>query len=337
MLSSVSRKFLVALILLVFTTGTQAISLKPDAPERYEVKQGDSLWSIAAQYLEDPWMWLQLWQENQQIEDPHRLYPGDIIYLLADEPTLRLKPRLRILTLQEPIPFLPLNRVESHLNRDLLVERHTFEDSLYISRIQEGRSLGSKGNRIEVLGDLNTDMQHFGIYRDIEEVRDPINRRKVLGHLARSVGSARLVRDEEGYAITMEITDSFQEIRVGDRLLPFEESPFGEGFNPRPPEKPVTGMIVRALEPDRTQIGLYQPVMLNLGERDLKPGDLLEVLEPGKQRRDSNGTRVFLGENSRGTVMVYRAFENASFALVLNANQPIKPQDNFRKAPDPRR
>ncbi|SFC41980.1 LysM domain-containing protein [Marinospirillum celere] len=333
MLTGVVRKFLAALILLVISTGVQAISLKPDAPERYEVKQGDSLWSIAGQYLDDPWMWVQLWQENSQIEDPHRLYPGDVIYLLSDEKSLRLKPRLRVLTLQEPVPFLPMSQVESYLNRDILVDRREFEDSLYIARIEEGRSLGSTGNRIEVLGDLETDMRHFGIYRDIEEVRDPINRRRVLGHLARAVGSARLIRDEEGYTISMEITENFEEVRVGDRLMPFKESPFGEGFNPKPPENAVTGLVVRALKQGVTQIGNYQPVILNQGSGELKPGDLLQILEKGKQRREADGSRVFLGENPRGTAMVYRVFDEASFALIMNSNQPIKPEDNFRKAP----
>ena len=337
MLTRLKRILLPALLLLVFSASLQAVSLKPDAPERYEVKRGDSLWSIAAQYLEDPWMWPQLWMANPQVKNPHLLYPGDIIHLLPGENFLRLKPRLRIMTLQEPIPFMPVDQVKPYLNRDLMVDRHEFEDSLYIVRIEEGRTLGGRGHRIDVLGDLQPNTRHYGIYRNIEEVRDPLTRR-VLGHMARAVGNARLVRDEEGYAAILEITDSFEEIRVGDRLLPFGPSPFGEGFNPAPPKEPVTGLVVRSLKPGQTRVGLFQPLLLNRGEGDLKPGDLLEVLEPGKQRRDDpRGPLIFAGENPRGMVMVYRVFENTSFALVMNANQPIQAEDTFRRAPDPRR
>lgn len=333
MLTGRVRKFLLALFLLIFSAGLQAISLKPDAPERYEVKRGDSLWSIAAQYLDDPWMWPQLWQANTQVKDPHELYPGDIIYLLEGENFLRLKPRLRIMALQDPIPFMPLDQVEAYLNRDIMVDRREFEDSLYIVRIEEGRSLGSRGNKLEVLGDLTPDVTRYGIYRDIEEIRDPQTRR-VLGHMARAVGSARLIRDEEGYAATLEITENHEEIRVGDRLMPFGASPFGDGFNPGPPSEPVSGLVVRSLKPGQTRIGQYQPVMLNLGRQELKPGDLLQVLEPGKRRRDPrNGENVFAGENPRGLVMVYRVFDKTSFALVMNSNQPLHPEDVFRKAP----
>ncbi|WP_404414842.1 LysM peptidoglycan-binding domain-containing protein [Marinospirillum sp.] len=334
MLTGRVRQFLLALFLLIFSVSLHAVSLKPDAPERYEVKRGDSLWSIAAQYLQDPWMWPQLWQANSQVEDPHKLYPGDVIYLLEGENFLRLEPRLRIMTLQAPIPFMPLEKVEAYLNRDIMVDRPEFEDSLYISRIEGGRSLGSQGNQLEVLGDLTPDVKRYGIYRDIEEIRDPLTRR-VLGHMARAVGAARLIRDEEGYAATLEITDNYEEIRVGDRLMPFGSSPFDDGFNPAPPKEPVTGLVVRSLEPGQTRIGQYQPVMLNQGHEELKPGDLLQVLEPGKRRRDPrNGEVIFAGENPRGLVMVYRVFDKTSFGLVMNSNQPLYPEDTFRRAPD---
>ncbi|WP_114417107.1 LysM peptidoglycan-binding domain-containing protein [Marinospirillum perlucidum] len=335
MLTGVVRNLLVSLVLLAFSATAQTLSLKPDAPERYEVKRGDSLWSIASQYLDDPWMWPQLWQANPQVNNPHLLYPGDIIQLLEGENFLRLQPRLRIMTLQDPIPMMPLNRVEAFLNRDIMVDRNEFEDSLYIQTIEEGRTLGSQGDLIKTLGDLSPNVSHYGIYRNLEEIRDPISRR-LLGHLARSVGSARLVRDGEGYEATMEITATHAEIRVGDRLMPFTASPFGAGFDPAPPQEPVSGLVIRSLEPNQTRIGQYQPLLLNQGRNQLRPGHLLQVMEPGKQRREPyEGYNIFAAENPRGTVMVYRVFENTSLALVMNSNQPIYPEDTFRQAPEP--
>ena len=330
------KRILLPALLLIFSASLQAVSLKPDAPERYEVKQGDSLWSIAEQYLQDPWMWPQLWQANPRVENPHLLYPGDILHLLPGEDFLRLKPRLRILALQEPIPFMPLERIESHLRQDLMVDRLEFEDSLYIVRIQEGRTLGGRGHQIDVLGNLASSTRDYGIYRDIREIRDPLTRR-ILGYKAESVGRARLVRDEAGYAALLEITENFQEIRVGDRLLPLAPSPFGQGFQPAPARAGVTGMVVGSLLPEQQLVGQYQAVLLNQGEGQLQPGDLLEVLEPGRQRRDNpRGPLIFAGENLRGLVMVYRVFENTSFALVMTSNQPIQAEDRFRPAANPR-
>lgn len=49
------------------------------APETYEVVPGDTLWDISEKELKSPWYWPKVWSLNPQIQNPHRIYPGDKI------------------------------------------------------------------------------------------------------------------------------------------------------------------------------------------------------------------------------------------------------------------
>src|SRR5438045_6485750 len=93
-------------------------ALKPGAPKHYTVKRGDTLWGIATMYLRDPWLWPEVWYVNPQVENPHLIYPGDVLALaygadgkaqirLERGGAARLNPRRRSSHLDGPIPTLP--------------------------------------------------------------------------------------------------------------------------------------------------------------------------------------------------------------------------------------
>ena len=58
----------------------------PVTTENFEVhvvEEGDTLWDIAGRYLNNSFLWPQLWESNEHIINPHWIYPQDQILIQA--------------------------------------------------------------------------------------------------------------------------------------------------------------------------------------------------------------------------------------------------------------
>ena len=72
--SSIAVRWLAATAML-FTSmanGAQSCVILDAAPDSHTVQSGDTLWDIAARFLQKPWCWRELWSANRkQIANPH--------------------------------------------------------------------------------------------------------------------------------------------------------------------------------------------------------------------------------------------------------------------------
>ena len=64
-----------------------------DAPRTHTVKKGDNLWDLAQTYLGDAFLWPEIYRLNtDKIEDPHWIYPGEMLKLPASSATVARAP-----------------------------------------------------------------------------------------------------------------------------------------------------------------------------------------------------------------------------------------------------
>ena len=65
------------------SSAEQAAGIAPSGQKGYlhKVEKGDTLWDITAHYLGTPWTWPSIWKENDGINNPHLIYPGDLIWI----------------------------------------------------------------------------------------------------------------------------------------------------------------------------------------------------------------------------------------------------------------
>ncbi|MDE2054181.1 MAG: LysM peptidoglycan-binding domain-containing protein, partial [Xanthomonadaceae bacterium] len=95
-------------LLITFAAYAAGAQLRADHPHTYVVKKGDTLWGISARFLQKPWLWPEIWDVNQQVYNPHRIYPGDVLDL--DVNGLHVAKRAAVEA--NPIPTVPLSAIE---------------------------------------------------------------------------------------------------------------------------------------------------------------------------------------------------------------------------------
>ncbi len=140
-------------------------ALRPDHPETYVVRHGDTLWDISARFLRSPWLWPEIWQANPQIDNPHLIYPGDVISLvyidgrphLVVEPSgeSKLGPEVRRESLDEAVKPVPLADIRQFLERPRLLTKEEIDQAPYIVGLESDRIIGATGELAYVrnLGD----------------------------------------------------------------------------------------------------------------------------------------------------------------------------------------
>ncbi|MBU0567140.1 LysM peptidoglycan-binding domain-containing protein, partial [bacterium] len=46
-----------------------------------KVREGDTLWDLAQEYLKDPYRWREIWKDNPGVSNPNLIYPGNTLYI----------------------------------------------------------------------------------------------------------------------------------------------------------------------------------------------------------------------------------------------------------------
>lgn len=317
----------------------QEPQLRSDSPETYTVRKGDTLWDISNTFLQNPWMWPEIWHVNTQISNPHLIYPGDVIKLIyrggkprltveRSERVYRLSPETRVIEEEDAIPAIPLSDINSFLSRSRIVGIGELEQAPHVVAGQDRRLIVGAGDRLYARGDFTEGLSVFGVYRRGDVYRDP-DTGEMLGIQALDIGTAKL-QSIDGEIATMAITRTTEEIRIGDRFLAQEERAIDSSFTPSPGD--VDGIIL-AVEGGLSQVGRLDVVVLNRGAREgVQAGNVLAVYKRGGEFRDRiKKDMVRLPDERAGLLMIFRTFEKVSLGLVLEAERPLAVNDLIRK------
>jgi hypothetical protein len=340
----------------MIATGSQ-IPLTTDAPAEYTVRTGDTLWDISKVFLREPWYWPEIWYVNSQIENPHLIYPGDMLKLSyvdgkprlslaqrsgsgpqAGGSTSKLKPQVRREALSRAVTSVPYEVIAGFAGRPTLLEKSQVKNAPYVVALRDGHLIGGAGNEIYASGlkDAAAETRYSIIHVD-GEMRDPENN-DLLGYAGTYVGSGPITNP--GKTAKLVLTETAQEALQGDKLFP-ESTEVNADFVPHAPEADIDATIIGVRS--MSIMGKYQVIALNRGAKaGLEPGHVLGIQKRGDVVRDKysrggldagqslvgRGKKVQLPDERIGVAMIYKTFDRMSYALIMESSQVVHEGDS---------
>ena len=317
------------------------VDFKASAPKQYTVVPGDTLWDLSNRFLVQPWYWPEIWYLNPQINNPHLIYPGDVIsifyvggkpYLtVADGPRVtKLSPNVRGEDIDAQTYGIPIPAIQQFIIRPRVVSEETLDNAAYIlSSIEERLAFGT-GDRVYVRGFDGEPQGQYTIFRKGEALHDP-KTEELLGFEAILVGDGEIIRADD--PATFDLTLTKREALRGDRLLPVDFGEIDTEFVPHTPPENTHGHVISLFDAI-SQVGTFQVITLSLGERDgIEKGHVLDINQAGRVVADpfekpGSLVDVELPEESAGRAMVFRTFEKVSYALIMETSRSIQLGDS---------
>lgn len=328
------------------------IPLTANAPDEYVVKPGDTLWDISKVYLRDPWYWPEIWYVNPQVQNPHLIYPGDVLKLVyidgqprltlaeraeGSDGTKRLSPQVRREPSSRAITAIPHDVIAGFAGRPVLLDKDQVNKAPYVVAMRDGHVIGGAGNEIYARGIQNAQPEErYSIIHVEGELVDP-DTRKLLGYTGVYVGSGPVM--VSGDPAKLMLTETAREALQGDKLFP-ESIDVNLDFVPHAPEKQIDATVIAVK--DMTVMGQYHVVALNRGSNaGLEAGHVVAIeraggvvldkfSKGGLSARSSNlkrGKAVQLPAERAGIAMIYKTYDRMSFALIMEATHEIREGD----------
>jgi LysM repeat protein len=324
--------------------------LMPNAPKSYTVQRGDTLWGISAMYLRDPWLWPEIWHVNPRIENPHLIYPGDVLTLayaadgspqvtVARGNVVRVQPLVRGTPIDGPIATIPYEAIRAFLGRPTVLSKDELRDAPCVVGFRDQHIVDGTGHEIYIKGLKGKGPGRYSVVRVGQPLEDP-ETGKVLGYMGTFAALARVnetAKISKGY-----LSESAREAVIGDLVFMEEPQNAAADIVPRAPPDGIDGQIVAVVD-GVSLIGQYQVVAINRGEKHgLATGHVLAIDQKGEVVNDrlcnryqnfwcrGRGDNVRLPSERAGTLLVFKTYDRMSFGLVVDATAPLRVADYVR-------
>lgn len=335
-ISHIKARFVRALLIAIagsFFLGSLS-QAQSDETVRHTIVKGDTLWDLSKTYLENPWLWPELWEQNTHVENPDLIFPGDVLLISSNSirlirskqlSTNKLSPQIRS-SPSHAITTIDPNVIMPFLTQSIIVEPEELENLAYVLEGVDGRIILGKYSRFYATGLKESDATEYLLFAKGRIIQDKVTG-TVFGTEGVHLGMARMIR-HEGEISELEIIRANQDIHPGEYLMPIDKPSELPHYFPRRPDLAVDTRII-SIPKGVHEAGRRDVVIISGGRLDgLDDGHVLEVFSFRGQIRDpKTGKNITLPDNQIATLMVFKAYEKVSYALLMETASAVKVGD----------
>lgn len=300
----------------------------------YTVQKGDTLWDISKRFEDSPWLWPDLWKDNQQISNPHLIYPGNRILLFKkkDADTI-VSPKIEeIIAAPQPKEIKETIKSYKYFSIDTVgfIKKEPIISSGSLFKIKDDKKMASTGDQVYIRPGKNANF-YPGARYTVFRIFGPLVDEKtdaLIGSQYYLTGVVEIKKIEPLYALA-EVIRAYRAIAIDDLLMPYE---------PRSPDIPIIecqkgidGAIISA-EEKREIIGDNTVVFIDKGKKDgIKPGQFYSIYYQEKKRTSPDSKEeIYLDPVDFGSLIVLLAEQTTSSVLITKSDKSIYPGAKIR-------
>ncbi len=347
-----SSIFFPVFLLLAFLSS--GLSFAADTPQTvesetgfyYTIQKGDTLWDLSRHFSDSPWLWPELWEENDQISNPHWIYPGERIRLYKKAGKQAISQTAKpIEAVTQPIPpdkLVPNKKRQKSgspfflypaIERIGFIRKPPVTPLGTIVDVQGQKGLISEGDIVYIQPAEDTPQQllipgsRLTIFRYMLPT-DEKDAAEKIGTQHFILGIVELTKQEPDMVLA-KVAKSFRTITVGDMLMPYiQQSPTIEL---RPSFPGIDGRII-ASEEHTVLTGDYMLAFIDKGRVDnIEIGQQYSLYRQQKSVIE-NGRRTdrLLPPSDFGSLLVLHTEQTTSTVIITRTADSIAPGERFR-------
>ena len=319
--------FLILPFALVATAGEKVVN--HETGFYYTVQKGDTLWDLSRKFSDSAWLWPEMWRENNQIANPHRIYPGERIRLYRRTGSQKTddtdKKAIAPPSLEDKIHYN-----YSAVDRVGFIRKQPVTSQGAIFKVLESKVMINFEDTVYIRPEGSVNLvpgKRYTVYRTLPPLRDP-HTNEYIGIQHVLTGVLEITQVQPTYAIAT-VIESYRPIKLEDQLMPYyrrlpdvaiKESPIG-----------LEGRVVESEDRNRL-IGDSMIAFIDKGKKDgVQRGQFYNVYYRVSERiHPKKKDRTLLLPVELAELLVLHTEDTTATVIVTSADREFEPGSKVR-------